>query len=60
MGGGRESFWKGAFELDFEGMNMSSLEVCDVPFIQQTFTYTLSLGLGSFWGPGRTSPSPAP
>lgn len=46
MGGRSESFWKGAFELDFEGMNTSSLEVCDVPFIQQTFTYTLSLGLG--------------
>lgn len=46
MGRGSESFWKGAFELDFEGMNMNSLEVCDVPFIQQTFTYTLSLDLG--------------
>lgn len=36
------------------------LSECYVPFIQQTFTDTLCLGLVWFWGPRRTSPRPAP
>lgn len=36
------------------------LSECVVPFIQQTFTDTLCSGLGEFWGPSSTSPSPAP